>query len=190
MFAVGLRRSAEVSGEQLARAELGSGISWPVTMSMRLSFIHFQFSSSSSGHSARNFRPPSPAFTLLMPFFVAVTPGTVLEYDPPPVEFHHLERAAYSLRSASVPLTLPVVISSLVINDMRPIRMVDTSHAGLNDLGWKSLMLRHNRVDGWNRPLGVCIRIAGGANGYSGGKIKVPQYCPFSYGVLGGPVRI
>lgn len=55
-------------------------------------------------------------------------------------------------------------------------RMVDTSHAGLKDLGWKSLILRHRRVDGWNRPLGVCMRIAGGAKGYSGGKTKVPQY--------------
>lgn len=44
-------------------------------------------------------------------------------------------------------------------------RMVETSHAGLNDFGWKSDIDRHSRVDGWNRPEGVCIRIAGGANG-------------------------
>lgn len=59
-------------------------------------------------------------------------------------------------------------------------RMVETSQAGLKDFGWKSLMLRQSRVEGWNRPLGVCMRMAGGANGYSGGKINVPQYCPFS----------
>lgn len=68
--------------------------------------------------------------------------------------------------------------------------MVETSHAGLKDLGWKSLMLRQRRVDGWKRPEGVCMRIAGGAKGYSGGKTSVPQYCPPSYGVCGGPVRM
>jgi hypothetical protein len=96
---------------------------------------------------------------------VDVTPGTALACDPPPVEFHHRDRAAYNLRSASELLTLPVVISSLVINDSRPIRIVDTSHAGLKDFGWKSLMLRQRRVEGWKRPLGVCMRIAGGAKG-------------------------
>jgi hypothetical protein len=35
----------------------------------------------------------------------------------------------------------------------------------LNDFGWKSEIDRHRRVDGWNRPEGVCMRIAGGANG-------------------------
>lgn len=69
---------------------------------------------------------------------------------------------------------LPAVISSLFINDMSPIKIVETDQAGLNDFGWKSLMLKHNLVEGWNRPLGVCIRIAGGAKGYSGGKISVP----------------
>lgn len=69
-------------------------------------------------------------------------------------------------------------------------RIVETSQAGLNDLGWKSLMLRQRRVEGWKRPEGVCMRMAGGANGYSGGNIRVPQYWPFSYGVLGGPVMM
>ena len=68
-------------------------------------------------------------------------------------------------RSASVAETDPVVISSDVIKERRPMRMVDTSHAGLKDRGWKSEMDRHNRLDGWNRPEGVCMRIAGGANG-------------------------
>lgn len=45
-------------------------------------------------------------------------------------------------------------------------------------------------MDGMNRPLGVCILIAGGANGYSGGNISVPQYWPFSYGVWGAPVSM
>jgi hypothetical protein len=115
-----------------------------------------------------------------MPLDVFVTPGVALACDPPPVEFHHRDRAASTLRSPSDALTLPVVISSLVMNERSPIRIVETSHAGLKDLGWKSLMLRQRRVDGWNRPLGVCMRIAGGAKGYSGGNIKVPQYCPFS----------
>lgn len=43
--------------------------------------------------------------------------------------------------------------------------MVETSHAGLNDLGWKSEIDKHNRVFVWNRPEGVSIRIAGGLNG-------------------------
>jgi hypothetical protein len=81
------------------------------------------------------------------------------------VEFHHFDLAAYHLRSVSDAPILPVVISSLVMKDIRPIRMVDTDHAGLKDLGWKSLMLRQRRVDGWKRPLGVCMRIAGGAKG-------------------------
>jgi hypothetical protein len=69
------------------------------------------------------------------PFAVACTPGTGLEAEPPPVEFHHLDLAACHLRSVSVALTLPVVISSLVINDINPINIVDTSHAGLKDFG-------------------------------------------------------
>lgn len=85
--------------------------------------------------------------------------------DPPPVEFHHRVRPAAHFRSASVAPTLPVVISSLVMKERRPIRIVETSHAGLKDFGWKSLMLRHSRVEGWKRPDGVCIRIAGGAKG-------------------------
>lgn len=179
-LAFGRLRSALVSGEHFVTEELGSGISCPVFVSMRFSLIHCQFSWSSSGHSLRNLRPPSPAFTLLIPLAVGVTPGVALMWEPPPVEFHHLERAANTLRSASEALTLPVVISSLVMKDSSPIKMVETSQAGLKDLGWKSLMLRHSRDDGWNRPLGVCIRIAGGANGYSGGNINVPQYWPFS----------
>lgn len=198
---MGRRRKALVSGrqrllvaeeedEEEAEVSLGSGISWPVVESIRLSFIHFQFSWSNSGHSLRNFNPPSPALTLLMPLVEGVTPGVAWTWDPPPVAFHHRERAASTRRSGSDALTLPVVISSLVMKDSNPIKIVDTSHAGLNDFGWKSLILRHRRVDGWNRPLGVCMRIAGGANGYSGGNTSVPQYCPFSYGVPGGPVKI
>ena len=81
------------------------------------------------------------------------------------MEFHHRLRAAYHLRSMSVPFMLPVVMSLLVMKDIRPMRIVETDHAGLKLLGWKSLMLRHRRVLGWNLPLGVCMRIAGGANG-------------------------
>ena len=61
--------------------------------------------------------------------------------------------------------TEPVVISSEVMNDSRPMRIVETSHAGLKDLGWKSEMERHSRLEGVKRPEGVCIRIAGGAKG-------------------------
>ena len=71
---LGRLRRAVVSGEHLAAA-LGSGISWPVLVSIRFSRIQFQLSWSSSGHSVRNFTPPSPAFTLLMPLAVGVTPG-------------------------------------------------------------------------------------------------------------------
>jgi hypothetical protein len=73
---------------------------------------------------------------------------------------------------------LPAVISSEFINESRPIRIVLTDQAGLKDLGWKSEIERHRRVEVWKRPEGVCMRIAGGAKGYSGGKIRVPQYCP------------
>jgi hypothetical protein len=86
-------------------------------------------------------------------------------FVPPPVEFHQRDRAAKHRRSADVLETEPVVISSLVMNESSPIKMVETSHAGLNDFGWKSEMERHSRVEGWNRPDGVCMRIAGGANG-------------------------
>lgn len=44
-------------------------------------------------------------------------------------------------------------------------RMVETSQAGLKDLGWKSDIERQRRVDGWKRPEGVCMRMAGGAKG-------------------------
>jgi len=43
--------------------------------------------------------------------------------------------------------------------------MVLTSQAGLKLLGWKSEIERQSRVEGWKRPEGVCIRIAGGAKG-------------------------
>ena len=46
-----------------------------------------------------------------------------------------------------------------------PNKIVLTSHAGLKLLGWKSLMLRHKRSEHLKRPLGVCMRIAGGAKG-------------------------
>jgi len=84
---------------------------------------------------------------------------------PLPVEFHQRDRAARERRSAAVLETEPVVISSLVMNERRPIRIVETSHAGLKDFGWKSEMDRHSRDEGWNRPDGVCMRMAGGANG-------------------------
>lgn len=46
----------------------------------------------------------------------------------------------------------PVVISSEVMKERRPIRIVDTSQAGLNDLGWKSEIERQRRVEVWKRP--------------------------------------
>jgi hypothetical protein len=51
------------------------------------------------------------------------------------------------------------------MKDSRPIRIVVTDQAGLKDLGWKSLMERQRREEGWKRPEGVCMRIAGGAKG-------------------------
>lgn len=91
----GLRRRAFVSGEQAllllllllllplplllfsaSKASLGSGNICPVAGSTRLSCIHLQFSWSSSGHSARNFFPPSPALMFAIPLIVDVTPGT------------------------------------------------------------------------------------------------------------------
>ena len=66
----GLRRRAFVSGEQALllplllfsanKASLGSGNICPVARSTRLSFIHFQFSWSSSGHSCLLYTSPSP----------------------------------------------------------------------------------------------------------------------------------
>jgi hypothetical protein len=35
----------------------------------------------------------------------------------------------------------------------------------LKDLGWKSEIERQSLVEGWKRPEGVCILIAGGAKG-------------------------
>lgn len=58
-----------------------------------------------------------------------------MDADPPPVEFHHFDLAAYHFLSVSDAPTLPVVISSLVIKDIRPISIVDTDQAGLKDLG-------------------------------------------------------
>lgn len=81
------------------------------------------------------------------------------------MEFHHRDREARYLRSVSLAETEPVVISSDVMNERRPIRMVETSQAGLKDLGWKSEIERQRRVDGWKRPEGVCILMEGGANG-------------------------
>ena len=77
----------------------------------------------------------------------------------------HLDLAACHLRSFAVADTLPAVISSLFMNDMRPINIVETDQAGLKLFGWKSEILRHNLVLVWKRPLGVCMRMAGGAKG-------------------------
>ena len=99
------------------------------------------------------------------PFVVLCTPGMGFDALPPPVLFHHLDRAAYHFLSASVPDMLPVVISAEFMNDINPISIVLTLHAGLKDFGWKSEMLRQRRVEGWKRPLGVCMRIDGGAKG-------------------------
>ena len=135
----------------------------PVAESMFFSFIHLRFSSSTSGHSCLNFAPPSPA--LMLPACDAPVFAEPDVFVPPPVLFHHLVRCANSFRSASDALTLPVVISSLVIKLSRPFKIVLTSHAGLKLLGWKSEMLRQSRLLGWKRPEGVCMRIAGGAKG-------------------------
>jgi len=59
----------------------------------------------------------------------------------------------------------PVVISSEVMKERRPIRIVETSQAGLKDFGWKSEMERHKRVEVWKRPEGVIMRMAGGLKG-------------------------
>lgn len=129
------------------------GNTCPVAASTRFLLIHSQFSASNSGHSARNFTPPSPAFTAPTPFTVAMLPFTALMELPPPVVFHHLERAASQRRSDSGRESEPVVISSEVMKDIRPMRMVLTSQAGLKDLGWKSEMERQRRVEGWKRPV-------------------------------------
>ena len=107
-----------------------------MTGSILYALIQFQFSSSSSGHSFRNFAPPSPALIAPAPFEVEFGLSDACPlWVPPPVEFHHRERAAAHCRPSWVALMLPVVISSLVMNDSRPMRMVETSQAGLNDLG-------------------------------------------------------
>lgn len=56
----------------------------------------------------------------------------------------------------------------------RPIRMVLTDHMGFHDSGWKSDILRHRRVLGLKRPLGVIIMMLGGFRGYSGGNFSLP----------------
>lgn len=137
----------------------GAGMMLPVKASTRCSLIHVQFSASISGHSARNRAPSSPA---KMAPALAVEPRTDAAVtaaavagsprpgraDPPPVEFHQRDCVARRRRSDSLALMLPRVISSLVMKDSRPIRMVEMPQAGLKDLGWKSLMLRQSRVDG------------------------------------------
>ena len=84
---------------------------------------------------------------------------------PPPVEFHQRVRAANAFLSAAEALIEPVVISSLVMKDSTPSRIVLTSHAGLKLLGWKSDMLRQSLSEHLKRPEGVCMRMAGGAKG-------------------------
>lgn len=49
-----------------------------------------------------------------------------------------------------------------------------STHMGFHVSGWKSDMLRHSRVLGLNRPLGVSIRMEGGFRGYSGGNLSFP----------------
>jgi hypothetical protein len=75
------------------------------------------------------------------------------------------DRTAYILFSASVVLILPVVVSSVAIKLRRPLSMVATDQLGFHELGWKSLMVRHNLVSVWNLPDGVDMRILGGLKG-------------------------
>ena len=127
--------NAAASGEHCNVEPVASGSMRPVAGSILFSFIHSQFSASSSGHSNLNLAPPSPALILPTPFAVGCTPGVGFDADPPPVEFHHFDLAAYHLLSVSDAPILPVVISSLVMKDMRPTSIVDTDQAGLKDLG-------------------------------------------------------
>jgi len=71
---------------------------------------------------------------------------------------------------------LRIIISSLVMKLSSPTRIVDTSHAGLTLVGWKSRIVRHSRVEVCKRPEGMIMRIAGDTKGYSKGKMRVPQY--------------
>jgi hypothetical protein len=72
------------------------------------------------------------------------------------------EFKAYVLLALFVVVILPEVGVSSFINDINPMRMVDTDQLGFQSSGWKSLMLRHSRVLSWNLPLGVYIITEGG----------------------------
>jgi hypothetical protein len=127
-----VRPPPEVSGfvsplllSVLVDPALGRCITRPFCGFIRFSCIHFQFSASTSGQSALNRAPPSPYPILPPPPLVR----------PPPVEFHHRLRAAICFRCATDADIDPVVISSLVMKDSNPVSIVETSHAGLKDLG-------------------------------------------------------
>ena len=97
------------------------------------------------------------------------------------------------MRCEGVAVMDPVVISSDVINESTPVSIDDTCHDGFQVVGWKSDMEKQSRVLQTNRPigsqflhhplwillpLGVVMRIAGGANGYCVVNVRVPMYCP------------
>lgn len=67
----------------------------------------------------------------------------------------------------------PVVISSEVMKESKPMRMVLTSHAGLKDLGWKSDIERQRRVEVWKRPgMGRGVHsVSGWARNRTGGGV-------------------
>ena len=67
---------------------------------------------------------PGPVFEMLLPGF-----GT--EAEPPPVLFHHLDRAACHLRSVGVAEREPAVISSEFMKDIRPMRIGADAPCGI-----------------------------------------------------------
>jgi len=89
--------------------------------------------------------------------------------------------------SESVVFTDPVVISSDIMKDSKPVNIVATLHAGFQEAGWKSDIEKQIFLSGAKRPEGVSILMPGGLNGYSGGNIRTPWYSPPSKGESGGP---
>lgn len=104
-------------------------------------------------------------------------------------QLNRLDSLASFLLVDSDVVMLPVVASTPVMKESRPVRMVATDQLGFQDSSWKSDILRQSLLLTSKRPEGVDILIRGGLNGYSGGKVTLPWYWPFSYGVSGGPVN-
>jgi len=68
----------------------------------------------------------------------------------------------------------PTAVSSVFINEIKPVKIDSIFQAGFQVSGWYSEIERQMLLFYSNQPFGVIIFMAGGLCGYSGGNFNYP----------------